>query len=213
MTVPASIVRDTGGCRDSHRDLLATLGDLDHLDPTRPSRLPGWSVGHILTHLARNADSHVDMLEGRPQYPSLERRNDDIDTGADRDADTLVADLTESINRLETAWDTCGNWDFTATTLSGTRPGVSLPLLRWREVEVHRVDLALGDDHDSDLAAMNRAYVRIDLHHLEMMWRARRPMGLTPLPAAVLAEAPHRRLGWFMGRVDIDGVEPAGMIA
>ncbi|MGA0355459.1 MAG: maleylpyruvate isomerase N-terminal domain-containing protein, partial [Ilumatobacteraceae bacterium] len=62
MTVPASIVRDTGGCRDSHRDLLATLGDLDHLDPTRPSRLPGWSVGHILTHLARNADSHVDML-------------------------------------------------------------------------------------------------------------------------------------------------------
>jgi len=45
------------------------------------------------------------------------------------------------------------------------------------------------------------------------MWRARRPMGLTPLPAAVLAEAPHRRLGWFMGRVDIDGVEPAGMIA
>ena len=213
MTVPASIVRDTGGCRASHRDLLATLGDLDHLDPTRPSRLPGWSVGHILTHLARNADSHVDMLEGRPQYPRPAPRHDAIDTGAARDADTLDAALPERINRLEPAWDTCDNRDFTATTLSGTRPGVSLPLLRWREVEVHRVDLALGDDHDSDLAAMNRAYVRIDLHHLEMMWRAQRPMGLTPLPAAVLAEAPHRRLGWFMGRVDIDGVEPAGMIA
>lgn len=213
MTVPASIVRDTGGCRESHANLVATLTGLDNLDPTRPSRLPGWSVGHVLTHLARNADSHVDMLDGRPQYPSLERRNTDIDTGASRDVDTLIDDVANSITRLEAAWDACSDWDFAATTLSGTRPGVSLPLLRWREVEVHRVDLGLGDDLDSDLAEMNRAYVRIDLHHLEMMWRARRPMGLTPLPAVVLAEPPHRRLGWFMGRIDIDGVEPAGMIS
>ena len=212
MTVPASIVRDTRGCRESHANLVATLTGLDNLDPTRPSRLPGWSVGHVLTHLARNADSHVDMLDGRPQYPRVEQRNTDIDTGASRDADTLINDVVTSITRLEAAWDAVTDWDFTATTLSGTRPGVSLPLLRWREVEVHRVDLGLGDDLDSDLAEMNRAYVRIDLHHLEMMWRARRPMGLTPLPAVVLAEPPHRRLGWFMGRIDIDGVEPAGMI-
>ena len=98
MTVPASIVRDTGGCRESHADLIDTLTGLDNLDPTRPSRLPGWSVGHVLTHLARNADSHVDMLDGRTQYPSVEQRNTDIDTGASRDADTLIADVLSLIH-------------------------------------------------------------------------------------------------------------------
>ena len=28
-----------------------------------PSRLEGWTVGHVLTHLARNADSHTRMLD------------------------------------------------------------------------------------------------------------------------------------------------------
>lgn len=28
-----------------------------------PSRSPGWTVGHVLTHVARNADSHVRRTE------------------------------------------------------------------------------------------------------------------------------------------------------
>jgi maleylpyruvate isomerase len=42
-----------------------------------------------------------------------------------------------------------------------------------------------------------------------MLWRARRPMGLTPLPAEALALPPATRLAWMMGRVEIDGLAPA----
>ena len=45
----------------------------------------------------------------------------------------------------------------------------------------------------------------------EMVWRARKPMGLTPLPPAVLAVPPGDRLAWMVGRNEIEGVEPAGL--
>ena len=61
--------------------LLAAIADLTDEVARGPSRLPGWSVGHVLTHLARNADSVVWRLEGaalgelRDQYPGgLEQR-------------------------------------------------------------------------------------------------------------------------------------------
>ena len=36
--------------------LLATAGALTGAQVAGPSRLPGWTRGHVLTHLARNAD-------------------------------------------------------------------------------------------------------------------------------------------------------------
>ncbi|MET0910545.1 MAG: maleylpyruvate isomerase N-terminal domain-containing protein, partial [Ilumatobacteraceae bacterium] len=32
-------------------------------DAELPSLLPGWTRGHVLTHIARNADSFVRLLE------------------------------------------------------------------------------------------------------------------------------------------------------
>jgi Mycothiol maleylpyruvate isomerase N-terminal domain len=51
-------------CGDAHRRLLATAIHVDDEIARRPSRLPGWTVGHVVTHLARNADGHVRRLEG-----------------------------------------------------------------------------------------------------------------------------------------------------
>jgi hypothetical protein len=39
-----------------------------------------------------------------------------------------------------------------------------------------------------------------------MAWAARRPMGLTDLPAAAQALPPNRRLAWLMGRLDPEGL-------
>ena len=80
-----------------------------------------------------------------------------------------------------------------------------LPLLRQREVEVHRADLGLGYEFDD----LPDRYVRQELRLMEMMWRARKPMGLTPLPAVALALPPARRLAWLMGRAEIEGLPPA----
>ncbi|MDJ0767649.1 MAG: maleylpyruvate isomerase family mycothiol-dependent enzyme [Ilumatobacter sp.] len=195
-------------CRASHAALVGHLRELTDVDPAAPSRLLGWSIGHVLTHIARNADGHVSMLDGCPQYPhGPEGRTADIERGAVRPWPELVDDVATSAAALERRWATHGDWDGTSRMLSGERPTGQLPLLRQREVEVHRVDLGLG----YELGDMPADYVRRDLRLMGMLWTARQPMGMTPLPDAVLRLAPSERLGWMMGRLDLDGVRPAGL--
>ena len=87
---------DIDGCTRSHARLLSELAHLDDEAVQRPSLLPGWDVAMLVTHLARNADSHRGMLEGaaagevRRQYPSQERREADIEAGRGRSAAEAV---------------------------------------------------------------------------------------------------------------------------
>ncbi|MGH3184589.1 MAG: maleylpyruvate isomerase N-terminal domain-containing protein, partial [Streptosporangiaceae bacterium] len=83
-------------CQASHRAMLDTVAGLDEVGVRAPSRLHGWTVGHVLTHLARNADSHTRMLraalrgEAVEQYPGgRQERADSIDAGAGRPASEL----------------------------------------------------------------------------------------------------------------------------
>jgi uncharacterized protein (TIGR03083 family) len=66
------VALDFGPVQDSHARLRRTLAGLTDAGARRPSLLPGWTVGHVLTHLARNGDSHVRMLDGA--RPSLDAR-------------------------------------------------------------------------------------------------------------------------------------------
>jgi maleylpyruvate isomerase len=60
--------------------LLATVSSLTGDDVAVPSLLPGWTRGHVLTHLARHADGGVNLLTWArtgvptPQYESVARR-------------------------------------------------------------------------------------------------------------------------------------------
>src|ERR1700746_795610 len=78
------------------------------LDPARaiadpdlrvPSMLPGWTRGHVLAHLARNADGMRNVLVGvrtgqnRPAYASAKAREADIEQYADRRATEHAARL------------------------------------------------------------------------------------------------------------------------
>jgi maleylpyruvate isomerase len=198
---------DLVSCARSHAALTGWLRALGAVEPARPSLLPGWTVGHVLTHIARNADSHRDLLDGRPQYPSVESRNEDIEAGARRSWTELVDDVAASAAALDARWASTTDWTGTAAMLSGSRPLHLLPLLRQREVEVHRADLGLG----YGFVDMPGEYVRKDLRIMEMLWRARKPMGLTPLPDVALRLPPPIRLAWMMGRVEIDGLPPAGL--
>lgn len=143
------------GARAAHTTLLARLDGLADADARRPSLLPGWRVAHVLTHLARNADSHTGIFLAAhhgaigDQYPGgPAQRAADIEAGAGRDAAALVDDLRDATARLEAAWaatDT-GAW---AHGRGRDAAGVErdLPELvfrRWRETEVHHLDLGLG---------------------------------------------------------------------
>ena len=98
------------GCASAHQRLLASLENLTDAQCRQDSLLPNWSRGHVLTHLARNADSHVNLLQSAvrgevgKQYPSIEKRNADIESGSSRNASELVVDLRVSIYGLEAAW-------------------------------------------------------------------------------------------------------------
>jgi maleylpyruvate isomerase len=198
------------GVRDSHRRLLDDLDALTDEEARAASLLPGWSVGHVLTHLARNADSHVRALEGAMRDEVVERypggpdqRAAEIEAGSGRSAAELVDDVRTTANRLEATWLQLDEAAWTREGSSGGRePIASLPFMRWREVEVHRVDLGLGATPDD----WPSGYVRRELRLAAMAWRARMPMGQTELPTAALAMPPVRRLAWFLGREQVDGL-------
>ena len=192
----------------SHAGLVAHLRALDQLEPDAPSALPGWTVGHVLTHLARNADSVGSMLDGRPQYPhGRDGRRADIEAGAGRTWAELVDDVERTANAVDEALAAVDDWSGTVDTITAPRPKEMLPFLRQREVEVHRADLALGYGFED----FPSRYVRKELRAMEMLWRAGKPMGLTPLPDAALRTPPPRRLAWMMGRAEIEGLGPANI--
>jgi maleylpyruvate isomerase len=209
--------RDCDLGRAVHRALLAQLERLvstGELDLGAPSRLPDWTRAHVLTHLARNADGHRRMIEGAGRGEILEQyelgvvgRTADIESGAKRPTDFVVADLIQATDALEAAWSMTDWEGFGIRTLSGQSPISRLPYLRVREVSLHGVDLDIG----IKLADLDPLYVRLELARMEMLWQARQPMGMTPIPNAALQLSPTDRLGWFTGRLVVDGLAPASI--
>lgn len=133
--------------------LLATAATLTGGQVREPSLLPGWTRGHVLTHVARNADGMANMLRGAQagreavMYPSREARDAAIETGASRPADALVADLRESAAAFaaEAARMTPGAWAAPGRALDGPPFPVSALLIRrLGEVEIHHSDLGLA---------------------------------------------------------------------
>lgn len=145
-------VADIAACREAHRRLGRTVAVLGEAEVRAPSLLPGWTRAHLLTHLARNADSHAYLLEGlalgedRQQYPSAEAREADIMAGGSRPPDELGADLERACRRLEGLWESLPErlWSEPVTLTVGPRRAEELVFRRLREVEVHHADLGLG---------------------------------------------------------------------
>ena len=148
---PAVLVE---ACAAAHAALLADVTGLGDAVARRRSRLPGWSVGHVLTHLARNADSVVWRLEGaargelRDQYPGgLEQRGREIEAGAGRPAAELVRDVAATASAVERVMTDlpAAAWDAPSRTSRGVvESSRDAALARWREVVVHHGDLGLA---------------------------------------------------------------------
>ncbi len=138
-------VRDLASVRDATERLLTSAVTLDNAAVAEPSRLPGWSRGHVLAHLARNADALVNALEGRPMYVSAETRNTDIERDAPRPLDIQLADVRESAARFQAAGAAPADWSRTVELRNGvTDAAFRVPFRRWVEVELHHVDLGIG---------------------------------------------------------------------
>ncbi len=147
--VPAYVAR----VEESQRALVGSLRDLRDADARQSSGLPGWTRAHLLTHIARNGDTLAEMMSGAmrgevvPQYGgSREQRDEDIAAGAGRSAAALVEDVARSEERFHLAAGemTPDAWRGTLVWLVAELPATFALESRWREVEVHRVDLGIG---------------------------------------------------------------------
>ncbi|MWK39115.1 maleylpyruvate isomerase family mycothiol-dependent enzyme [Actinomadura sp. J1-007] len=133
--------------------ILATLSKLTDEDMRAPSALPGWTRGHVATHIARNADSLWNLLEWArtgveiPQYPSVEARNADLEAGAGRGAAEQAEDVRATAERFAAQARSLpeGAWDAQVRAMLGfSHPAWYVVFRRWHEVEAHHVDLAAG---------------------------------------------------------------------
>ncbi|TDC56478.1 maleylpyruvate isomerase family mycothiol-dependent enzyme [Actinomadura sp. KC345] len=133
--------------------IIGTLSKLGEQDLRAPSALPGWSRGHVATHIARNADSLWNLLEWArtgvriPQYPSLDARNAALEEGAGRDRDALAEDVRATGGRFAEQARSLpeGAWGAPVEAMAGWRhPAWYTLYRRWNEVEAHHVDLAAG---------------------------------------------------------------------
>jgi maleylpyruvate isomerase len=129
------------------------VGQLDEQRMHQPSLLPGWSRGHVVTHLARNADGFVNLLTWartgveHPMYPSTADRDAAIEEGATRLAQIVQEDLRAASDRFAAAGERLSDSQWLATVAgraSMVFPAANIPSMRLFELWVHAVDLDTG---------------------------------------------------------------------
>lgn len=225
------VVSDILGVAQAQETLLArldgTLGTRltdDHVG--RASRLPGWSVGHVLAHLSQHAASFLRLIEsssrgevGR-QYPGGPiQRAADIERESTVGADHHLTQLARTFANLNVALSRVADtpvsaqWCGRAEMASGAVVTIrDLPLRRWREVEVHTGDLGLIEFACDGPESWSQEYVRRDLRVLTMQWKSRGSMGLNSLPESAVRLDDRMRLAWLLGRAEVAGLSHAGLM-
>lgn len=155
--MPDTELADIAELAASHARLLASLtapAGLDDGAAREPCRLPGWTRGHLLTHLARNADGMGNVVrwattgQRSPMYSSPGARAADIEAGSQRPAADLIADVATSSARIAEQMAALAGPALESIVEIGQAPfpvrGAELISMRVREVEIHHVDLDLG---------------------------------------------------------------------
>ena len=218
--LPGDLRRELDGIVAAHAELDAAIGGLTDDQARQPSRLAGWSVGHVLTHIARNADGMRRMVEGvrrgdqAMQYPGgMAQRNAEIDAGAARPAAVLIEDVRSTNRAFEAAVAEldADEWaNGSGLAAFGVVPAGDIPFRRRREVVVHHSDLGLGSA--DDFFDWPGDFVTAELRRMTMQFARTHPMGVATLPPAARAAPPAPRLAWLFGRIDISGLDPANVM-
>jgi maleylpyruvate isomerase len=144
--------------------LLATASRLSDADIGGASLCEGWTRGHVLAHISRNAEAVGRLVdwavtgERQEMYPGgTEVRDADIEAGSGRDAATQLADLTATAADLGRELPRLVD-GVAVPQVEGRGgfvvPSEGLPFMRLREVVLHHVDLDAGygfADVDGDL--------------------------------------------------------------
>lgn len=209
--------------------LRQTLAGIDaDVVARRPSRLPGWTVGHVLTHLAQNADGLRRLLTWArtgvetPMYPASFDRDAAVAAGALRPGPEIIAAHRSAADALTA--------DITAMPLAGwatpvrTRTGPDTPAdavldHRLAEILLHHHDLGIdgGLEELPDewaqalLAAQPRTFLRThDVPAMTLLPRGGPALaigtgGIEGTGPEIHGTA-RALVGWLTGRTDGSGL-------
>ncbi|MFJ9056247.1 maleylpyruvate isomerase family mycothiol-dependent enzyme [Streptomyces sp. NPDC102409] len=206
---------DLEAVREATDRLLSATGKMDDGAVAEPSLLPGWSRGHVLAHLSRNADALVNVLRGRPMYANSETRDADIERDAPRPLTEHLADLRTSGAAFLSVAGEPADWSRTVTLRNGVTDSASrIPFRRRVEVELHHVDLGVGyelEDLPEEFVTRENDFLaeRFAGHPAVVATTAVTPDGrlwttgggAEGAPVTVRGSAPDI-LGWLCGRRD-----------
>jgi maleylpyruvate isomerase len=165
--------------------VLTSLGGLTDADARGPSLLPGWTRGHLLTHLARNAEGGTRLLGwartgvASYEYQSVAARAEAIEAGAGRPAVALMADVSAHCAAFAEAAAVMpdGGWQQLITWTTGQQtPAEHVVQSRLAEVLIHHVDLRLAFGPDDWPAPFVREMLAVTVGALT-------ERGLSPLAA------------------------------
>jgi maleylpyruvate isomerase len=167
VTVPPQRVQQSDAVREAAAGLAAVeratarllqvVEGMDDAAARGASALPGWTRGHVLTHLARNADALVNLLTWartgveHQMYASRADRDIDIEEGAPRSLWLLEQDIVAACGRFSAAATGLGDtaWQAEVAMTGGRLVRASqVPWKRVSELWVHMVDLAMGVGFD-----------------------------------------------------------------
>ncbi len=160
MTTPSTSTESTQLelLAEANQRLVLTVDALDDAAYARPSLLPGWTVGHVLAHLALNGEGLAGALGGvasgaaTTMYESQEARDRDIaELGvASPEAIRGRVQASTALFDREVSAVPEDQWE---TRIERTPGGPrfrarSTVLMRLREVEIHHADLGLEYAND-----------------------------------------------------------------
>ena len=221
--------------QESTGRLLGSASALTDEQAAAPSRLPGWTRGHVLTHLARNADGFRNLMHWArtgtrtPMYPSEAARDEAIAAGAAQPAADLTADLEHSSAAFAAAAAGLPAAAWAAQVERRGEPFPAREILRTRlsELEFHHVDLGTGYP-PGDWPA---GFVADALPRVAASFAGRPDMTACRLapdgwpdsflvgparqdpPGVVVRGAPGHVLAWLTGRADGTGLQVTGAAA
>lgn len=224
---------DLAGVQHATDSLLSTAARLDAVSLAQPSLLPGWTRGHVLAHLARNADSLVNLLTwartgvDTPAYASQAARDADIEAGSGLLPAEQLSDLKAGAERIVEAASImpADRWSYEVRFRTGpARTADKILWARWQEVEVHHVDLDVdytpahwgGEFTAHALASTAKSFSeREDVTPLRLVTSdTDRTFDIGSVgPDALTVDGPEAALlAWLIGRSSGDGlvVQPHG---
>lgn len=139
---------------DATRRLIRTADGLADADYVQPSGLPDWTRGHVLAHLALNAEGLAAALGGVvdgqrvPMYASQEARDADIaelaGAGPGTIRDRLLGGCTDLFDALDAVPTDRADASIDRVPGGRTFTVSAVPGMRLGEVEIHHADLDAG---------------------------------------------------------------------